>query len=109
MASPHIVNVTDANFDQEVLKSDVPVLLDLWATWCGPCLAIAPALEELADEYQGRFKIVKLDIDNNPMTPSKLGVMSIPTLLVFKNGSPVDRHVGSAPKSTFKTLLDKHL
>lgn len=104
-----LVNVTDATFEQEVLKSDVPVLLDLWATWCGPCVAIAPALEELAAEYDGRFKIVKLDIDNNPATPSKLGVMSIPTLLVFKDGNPVDRHVGSAPKSTFKALLDKHL
>lgn len=104
-----IINATDATFDADVLGSDGVVLVDFWATWCGPCRAIAPALEELAIEYQGRAKIVKVDVDANPETASQFGIRSIPTLFVFKNGEKVDTIVGGRPKSEFAALLDKHL
>jgi thioredoxin 1 len=106
MAKP--VEITDANFDEVVLKSDKPVLVDFWAAWCGPCRAIAPAIEEMANEMEGEAVIGKLDVDANPQTSIKYGVMSIPTLLVFKGGEVVDKHVGVAPKGVLKNKLVAH-
>lgn len=104
-----IINATDANFDAEVLGKDEVVLVDFWATWCGPCRAIAPTLEAIADEYQGRAKVVKVDVDANPETASRFGIRSIPTLFVFKNGEKVDTVIGGQPKKALTDLLDKHL
>ena len=92
------VTITDDNFDTEVIKSENPVLIDFWATWCGPCRAIAPIVEELADEYQGKIKIGKLDVDNNQQTAIKYGVRSIPTILTFKNGEVTETIIGAVPK-----------
>ncbi len=102
------IEITDANFDEVVLKSDKPVLVDFWAAWCGPCRAIAPAIEEMANEMEGEAVIGKLDVDANPQTSIKYGVMSIPTLLVFKNGEVVDKQVGVAPKGVLKNKLVAH-
>jgi len=109
MAGNGIVEVTDANFDQDVLKSDKPVLVDFWATWCGPCRAIAPIVEELATEYQGKIKIGKMDVDSNSATPMRYKVTGIPTLLVFKGGQVVEQIVGYKPKDTIAQALNKHL
>jgi thioredoxin 1 len=92
------IEFTDANFAQEVLNSDLPVLIDFWAVWCGPCRMIAPIVEELAGEYEGKAKIGKLDVDNNPNVAMEYGIRSIPTLLVFDKGKIVDRIVGAVPK-----------
>lgn len=104
-----IVNTTDTNFDQDVLQADIPVLVDFWATWCGPCKAIAPILEDLAAEYQGKVKIVKVDVDNNPQAASRFGIRNIPTLFVFKDGEKVDSVMGLQPKNELAKVLDKHL
>lgn len=104
-----IINATDASFDTDVVNSDGLVLVDFWAAWCGPCKAIAPVLEELAEDYQGRVKIVKVDVDDNPQSAARFGIRSIPTLFVFKNGERVETVVGGRPKSEFAALLDKHL
>lgn len=104
-----IINATDASFDTDVVNSDSLVLVDFWAAWCGPCKAIAPVLEELAEDYQGRVKIVKVDVDANPQSAARFGIRSIPTLFVFKNGERVETVVGGRPKSEFAALLDKHL
>ena len=109
MAGNGIVEVTDANFDQDVLKSDKPVLVDFWATWCGPCRAIAPIVEELATEFQGKIKIGKMNTDDNPSTPMRYQVRGIPTLILFKGGKPVDQRVGAMPKPDLKKMLDPHL
>ena len=93
------VNVTDGTFEAEVVKSDVPVVVDFWAEWCGPCKVISPKLEELASEYEGKFKLAKINVDENPGLPSQLGVRSIPTLFMFKDGQVVSNRVGDAPKS----------
>ena len=93
------LTISDDNFENEVLKSDQPVLIDFWATWCGPCRAIAPIVEDLASEYEGMVKIGKLDVDNNQDTAIKYGVRSIPTLLVFKNGQVKERIIGAVPKT----------
>jgi thioredoxin 1 len=98
--------VDDSNFDEIVLQAKTPVLVDFWAAWCGPCRMVAPVVEELAEEYEGRISFVKLDVDQNPKTASKYGIMSIPTLLLFKNGSPVSNIVGFRPKAELKRSLD---
>ncbi|MGO9817057.1 MAG: thioredoxin, partial [Acidocella sp.] len=91
--------VTDETFETDVLKSSAPVLVDFWAEWCGPCRSIAPSLEDLAKEYEGKLEVVKVNIDENPMTPSTFGVRGIPTLIIFKDGKPAATQVGAAPKS----------
>jgi thioredoxin 1 len=98
------LEVSDSTFEQEVLQSKEPVLVDFWAVWCGPCKAIAPIVEELAGDYEGKLKVMKLDVDNNPRTAVAYGVQSIPTLLVFKDGKPAERIIGAVPK---KVIVDK--
>ncbi len=107
--SGNIVHTSDATFESDVLKSDLPVLLDFWAEWCGPCKAIAPILEDIAKDYQGRVRIAKLNIDDNRQTPVKYGVRGIPTLILFKNGAPEAQQVGLVGKSKISALLDQHL
>lgn len=104
-----VLELSDSTFQQEVLQSSVPVLVDFWATWCGPCLRVAPIVEDLAKENAGKLKIGKLDVDENPGTSSEYGVMSIPTLIVFKGGKEVDRITGALPKSAIQSVLNKHL
>jgi thioredoxin 1 len=103
----HPVEITDDTFDQEVIQSATPVLVDFWADWCAPCKMIAPMVDELADEYDGKVKFTKLDVDSNPMTATTFGIRGIPTLLIFKGGKPVESVVGAVPKSTLKKKLDE--
>jgi len=100
------INITDDTFEQEVLQSDIPVIVDFWATWCGPCKMIAPILEELATDYSNQVKIVKLDVDANNKTAGKYNIMSIPSLLFFKNGEVVDQVVGAIPKAQLSSRID---
>ncbi len=100
------VEVNDSNFDQMVLQSKTPVLVDFWAAWCGPCRMVAPLVEELAGEYEGKVTMVKLNVDENPQIASQYGVMSIPTLLIFKDGAPVSNIVGFRPKAEMQRSLD---
>lgn len=109
MASEKVVNVTDATFEVEVLKADKPTLIDFWASWCAPCKAIAPIVDELAAEYEGKVKVTKMNVDENPSTPSKYGVRGIPTLLLFKDGKVVEQKVGAVPKSQLVEMLKKAL
>jgi thioredoxin 1 len=99
-------DVSDAAFEKEVLRSTIPVLVDFWATWCGPCKMIAPVVEEIAREYEGKVKVVKVDVDSNPETSMKFSIRSIPTLMVFKGGTVVEQIIGGLPK---KSLVDKLL
>ncbi len=101
--------VSDATFDQDVLKSDAPVVVDFWAEWCGPCKMIAPALEEIARTLGPKVKIVKLNIDENPATPSKYGIRGIPTLMIFKNGQVSATKVGAAPKNVLQSWIDQSI
>ena len=102
-------DIDDSSFDQNVLQAEVPVLVDFWATWCGPCRMVAPVVEELAQEYEGKIRFAKLDVDQNPKTAGKYGIMSIPTLIIFKNGEPVSYVVGFRPKAELKRELDAAL
>jgi thioredoxin 1 len=109
MASQNILVVTDSNFESEVLKSPLPVLVDFWATWCTPCLAVAPHVEALAQEYAGRIRVGKCDIDANPMVPTKFEIRSIPSLLMFRSGQVVGQVVGAVPRSRILDLVNKAL
>ena len=109
MASNDVVTLQDATFDQEVLKSDTPVLVDFWAVWCGPCKAIAPAVDEIAKEYKGKLKVGKVDVDHAQQVAQRYGIRSIPTLLVFKGGRVVDTIVGAVPKSKLVDAVTKHV
>ncbi len=101
--------VTDATFKQEVLDSEIPVLVDFWAPWCGPCRMVAPIVDEISTQYDGQIKVVKVNTDENPQVASQYGIRSIPTLMIFKGGQRVDMVVGAVPKSTLSTTLEKHL
>lgn len=101
--------VTDSDFKLEVLDSKLPVLVDFWAPWCGPCRMVAPVVEEIAEQYDGKVKVVKLNTDNNPQIASQYGIRSIPTLMIFKNGEKQDMVVGAVPKTTLANTLEKYL
>ncbi|MDT8423795.1 MAG: thioredoxin [Desulfuromonadales bacterium] len=109
MANDKVVQLTDDSFEADVLKSTVPVLVDFWATWCAPCKAIGPMIDGLADDYEGKVKIGKLNVDENPATPGQFGVRGIPTLILFKDGKVIDQVVGAVPKSQLEALLQKVL
>lgn len=100
------IEFTDANFDSEVIKSDTPVLVDFWAPWCGPCKMVAPIVEEISSEYQGRLKVGKVNTDDNQRVAMEYGVMSIPTLMIFKGGEVVERIIGAQPKTALTTKID---
>ena len=102
-------HVTDGKFNEEVLQSDLPVLVDFWAPWCGPCRSIAPAVEELAKEYSGKLKVGKMNVDENPQTPSTHGIRGIPTLILFKGGKAVNQVVGAVPKARLKAMIEESL
>ena len=107
MADKNITEVTDENFKSEILDSAVPVLVDFWAAWCGPCRAIAPVVEELAAQYEGQVKIGKCNVDENPKTPGQYGIRAIPTLILFKNGTVAEQITGAVSKATLETAIRK--
>ena len=107
MASDQVITVTDSDFESTVEKSDLPCLVDFWAPWCGPCKAIGPVIDELAEEYAGKVQIVKMNVDDSPATPGKFGIKAIPTLILFKNGEAVDRITGAVGKPQLKELISK--
>ncbi|MEF8723637.1 thioredoxin TrxA [Candidatus Accumulibacter phosphatis] len=107
--SEHIHHVTDASFGADVLQSEQPVLIDYWAEWCGPCKMIAPLLDDVAHDYAGRLKVVKLNIDDNQKTPASYGIRGIPTLMIFKNGQPAATKVGALSKLQLTTFIDNNL
>jgi len=107
--SDNITHITDSSFEQEVLQSDVPVLVDYWAEWCGPCKMIAPILDEIAADYEGKLKITKLNIDDNPATPPKFGIRGIPTLMIFKGGDVQSTKVGALSKSQLTAFIDQSI
>lgn len=104
-----VLHSTDATFSNDVINSDVPVLLDFWAPWCGPCRMIAPILDEIAEEFAGKVKVVKVNIDENQASPAQLGVRSIPTLILFKDGKPVATQVGALPKNQLANFINQHI
>jgi thioredoxin len=106
MSSANVVHVTDSNFESEVLKSSTPVLVDFWAPWCGPCKAIAPIVDELAGEYSGRLKVVKINVDDNPQTPARYGVRGIPNLIIVRDGQVKEQIVGAVPKGHLVRAVD---
>ena len=109
MASDAIIEVSDSNFESEVVNSDVPVLVDFWAPWCGPCRAIAPMVEEISASYAGKIKVGKMNVDENQSTTMKFGIRSIPTLIMFKGGEAVDQIIGAVPKSEIEQVVEKSL
>jgi thioredoxin 1 len=109
MASEKVLSFSDTNFEADVLKSDIPVLVDFWASWCAPCKAIAPLVDTLAEEYEGKIKVGKVNVDENPATPSKYGVRGIPTIILFKDGKIMDQVVGAVPKAQLEALIKKAL
>jgi thioredoxin 1 len=104
-----VMHFTDENFKKEVLESPTPVLVDFWATWCGPCRMVAPVIEEMAKEYAGKIKVGKVDVDSNSQTATQYGIMSIPTIMVFKNGKVMDQVVGALSKGQFKSMIEANL
>ncbi|MCM0080299.1 thioredoxin [Geomonas sp. Red32] len=109
MASENVLTFTDDNFEKEVLQSPIPVLVDFWATWCAPCKAIAPLIDAVASEYEGRVKVGKVNVDDNPATPGKYGVRGIPTVILIKDGKVLDQVVGAIPKTQLEALIKKAL
>lgn len=109
MASANVKELTDSNFEAEVLQSDVPALVDFWAVWCGPCKQIAPIVDAVADEYQGKLKVAKMDVDRHQIVPQQYGVRSIPTLLLFKGGKVVGQFVGTMARPKLEAEIKKHL
>ena len=105
----NVLQVSDADFEAEVIRSNLPVLIDFWAPWCGPCKVIAPVVEELAGEYQGRLKVAKMNVDDNPLTPSRYGVRGIPNLIIIKDGVVKEQIVGAAPKAKLVQAIDNAL
>ena len=105
----HPIAITDDSFEDEVIKSDTPVIVDFWAEWCGPCKMIAPMVDELAEEFDGKIKFAKMDVDSNTQTPMKFGIRGIPTLIIFNEGKPVEQVVGAVPKSVLKKKLETAL
>ena len=105
----NISSISDESFEEEVLKNELPVLVDFWATWCAPCLMIAPSLENIAQAYKGKIEIKKLNVDDNPQTPAKYGIMSIPTLLLFKQGELKETIIGALPQDKIVEIISKHL
>ena len=103
------IDITDENFQEEVLKSDIPVLVDFWADWCQPCKQVAPAVAQIADEYEGKIKVGKLDVDANEKIPGSLGIRGIPALLIFSEGKPVDQIIGAVPKAIIQRKIDEVL
>ncbi len=104
-----LAHFSDSSFKQDVLESDLPVLVDFWAEWCGPCHMLAPIVEQIAQDYQGRVKVGKLNVDENPQIAAQFGIRGIPTLLLFDKGKPVEQIIGAVPKAQIKTKLDAHL
>lgn len=109
MAGQNVLHVSDAEFDAKVLKASIPSLVDFWAPWCGPCKAIGPVIDELADQYGAKAQIVKMNVDDNPATPGKYGIRAIPTLILFKDGQVVDQVTGAVGKTQLASMIDKAL
>ncbi len=109
MASDAIIEISDSNFESEVVKSDVPVLVDFWAPWCGPCKAIAPIVEEISSTYEGKIKVGKMNVDENQSTTMKYGIRSIPTIIMFKGGEAVDQIIGAVPKGEIEKVVERSL
>ena len=109
MASDAIIELSDSTFESEVVNSDVPVLVDFWAPWCGPCRAIAPIVEEISSSYEGKIKVGRMNVDENQSTTMKFGIRSIPTIIMFKGGEAVDQIIGAVPKGEIERVVDKYL